>query len=722
MSLALISCNRSKNITETANHPWEAYRGGYENNAYSALEEINTENVEKLDVAWVYRTGDNQTSSSIQCNPLVIDGILYATTASLKVVALDAATGEEIWKYDPASNGKGTKMGIGGTSRGITYWQDEENEEDKRLFYCVMSEIHSIDAKTGKLDPNFGNTGVIDLMDDLDRDFDKETAYIRNTSPGVIYKNLIIMGSKVNESHGSLPGHIRAYDVKSGELKWIFHTIPHPGEFGYDTWPKDYYKTGGGVNAWSGLSLDTERGIVYAPLGSPTHDFYGKDRRGKGLFGNSVLALDALTGEYKWHFQVSHHDLWDYDVPTPPNLITVNHNGEKIDAVAQLTKQGLVFLLDRETGEPLFEVKELPVPQTNMIGESTWPTQPFPVKPPPLVRQSFDESLITDISEESHKNIKEQIKNYSWGSIYTPPSEAGIVQLPGLRGGAEWSGGAFDPETGIIYIGVNDMPSIVQLVEDTPTNEEVNEFSDFSEMGEKIYTNNCAACHGTNRKGNSTFPSLIDVKEKITIQEADILLKNGRGMMPSFQTISESNRRAVLAYLYNLDKKTALEVLPISENQNPKPTDTRQDTVKRYKLKAYKHLRDQDDYPGIKPPWGKLCAVDLNQGEIKWEVPLGEYGELTKKGIPPTGTQLFGGGIVTAGGLIFIGASRDEKFRALDKETGEVLWEFQLPVGGYATPSTYSIDGEQYVVIAAGGGGLQGTKSGDYYFAFKLKE
>ncbi|WP_379765774.1 outer membrane protein assembly factor BamB family protein [Flagellimonas marina] len=719
MSLALISCNRSKNITETANHSWEAYRGGYENNAYSTLKEINTENVEKLDVAWVYRTGDNQTSSSIQCNPLIIDGILYATTATLKVVALNAATGEEVWKYDPASNGKEVKTGIGGTNRGLTYWEDGE---DKRLFYCVMNEIQSIDLKTGKLAPNFGNMGVVDLMDHLDRDIDKETAFIRNTSPGVIYKDVIIMGSSLHESPGSLPGHIRAYDVRNGELKWIFHTIPHPGEFGYDTWPKDYYKIGGGANAWSGFSLDTERGIVYAPLGSPTHDFYGIDRKGKGLFANSLVALDASTGQYKWHFQVSHHDLWDYDIPTPPNLITVNHNGKKIDAVAQLTKQGLVFLLDRETGKPLFEVKELPVPQTNMIGESTWPTQPFPVKPQPFSRQSFDESLITDISEESHEYVKEQIKGYSLGSIYTPPSESGIVQLPGFRGGAEWSGGAYDQETGIMYIGVNDIPNLVQLVEDTPYNEEINEFDDFAAMGQNIYTNNCATCHGTDRKGNSVFPSLTNIKDRITIKKTRDLLKNGRGMMPSFKHISENNRRAVLAYLYGLNNKGVRDLLPISEGKTAKRTSASHDTLRRFKLKAYQQLRDQEGYPGIKPPWGKLCAVDLNSGEIKWEVPLGEYEELTKKGIPPTGTQLFGGGVVTAGGLIFIGASRDEKFRALDKKTGEILWEFQLPVGGYATPSTYSVDGEQYVVIAAGGGGLQGTKSGDYYFAFKLKD
>ncbi len=717
VSLFLFSCNSDKNATVTCDS-WKVYRGDDGSNAYSKLDQINTNNVQTLKVAWTYKTGDSNPGTSIQCNPIIIEGVLYASTAGSKIVALEAATGNKIWEYDPTSSGKEITAGVGGTNRGLTYWEDGS---DKRLFYCVVNEIHAVDATTGKRIAEFGNNGAVDLRDGLDRDINNETAYIRNTSPGVVYKDLLIMGSSLEETHGSLPGHLRAYDVRSGEMKWIFHTIPHPGEFGYDTWPKEYYKTGGGANAWSGLSIDKERGIVYAPLGSPTHDFYGIDRKGKGLFGNSILALDAATGKYKWHFQVSHHDLWDYDIPAPPNIITVNHNGKYIDAVAQLTKQGLIFLLDRETGEPLFEIEERSVPGSVMEGETTWPTQPFPIKPPPLVRQSFNESLITDISPESHDNIMNQIKGYTLGSIYTPPSIGGNIQLPGFRGGAEWSGGAFDPETGIIYIGLNDMPHMVQLMEDIFTYEEISEFDDLALEGKKVFTKNCVVCHGADRKGNITFPSLIHVRDSITLKDANILLKTGRGMMPSFKALPESNRRAVLAYLFELDNEKAKELLPIEEKQSIENTQVL-DTFKRYKLKAYKQLRDQDGYPGIKPPWGILCAVNLNSGEIEWKVPLGEYKDLTKKGIPQTGTQLFGGGIVTAGGLIFIGASRDNMFRAFSKKTGKVLWEFQLPFGGYATPSTYAIDGEQFVVIAAGGGGLQGTASGDYYYAFKLAQ
>ncbi len=620
LTIVLYACHTDNHSTNK-NKSWAVYRGGDGSNAYSELDQINTQNISNLEVAWVYKTGDSNSSSTIQCNPIIIDTVLFATTPALKIVALNAATGTKIWEYDPASATKKIIGGVGGTNRGLTFW---EAGDDKRLFYCVMNEIQAIDAVTGKLIRDFGTKGIVDLRDGLDRVIDKETAFIRNTSPRVIYKNLIIMGSSVNETHGSLPGHIRAYDVRTGDLKWIFHTIPQPGEFGYDTWPEDYYKTGGGANAWSGLSIDQERGIVYAPLGSPTHDFYGHDRKGKGLFANSLLALDAATGTYKWHFQVSHHDLWDYDIPAPPNLVTVTHQGKTIDAVAQLTKQGFIFMFDRETGEPIFDIEERPVPKSKVKGEFTYPTQPFPVKPPPLVRQYFDESLITDISSESHKNITTQIKGYTLGGIYTPPSEAGTIQLPGFRGGAEWSGGAFDPQTGIIYIGVNDMPHMVQLIEDQATNKKISEFGNLQSLGKESYLKNCAACHGTDRKGSVSYPSLVDIKNSIKIKESSNLLKTGRGMMPTFQALPESNRRAILAYLYELDNEKALELLPLVEKQVVNQT-TNHDTTKRYKLKAYKQLRDQDGYPGIKPPWGNLCAVDLNSGEIVWKVPLGAY-------------------------------------------------------------------------------------------------
>ena len=697
-------------------HTWTIYRGDPGSNAYSGLAEINKENAGFLELAWTYSAKDDSVSSSrasIQCNPIIVDDILYGTSATLKVFALDAATGRQIWQYDPADIN--TFQRVTGNNRGLTYW---ERGDDKRLFYAVQHKLVAINANTGKLISGFGEEGMVDLRVGLDREFD-EDAYITNTSPGVIYQDLIIMGSSVHESYGSLPGHIRAYNVLSGEIEWIFHTIPYPGEYGYDTWPEQYYKTGGGANAWGGFSIDVERGVVYTATGSATHDFYGADRLGLGLFSNSVLALEAATGKYKWHFQVSHHDVWDYDLPTAPNLVTINKGGEEIEAVVQLTKQGLVFVLDRETGEPLLEVEERPVPQSEVGGENTWPTQPFPLKPPPLVRQKFDISMVTDISKEATTSVMDQIQGFTLGEIYSPPSLNGTVQLPGFRGGAEWSGGAFDPESGIIYVGVNDIPNLVQLTEHTSQNQKtISEFDQIIDFGESVYQSNCAACHGQDLEGSISYPSLTHLRDSFSLKEVKALLNSGRGMMPSFAQLPESDRGAVLAFLFKLGNEEAMKLISLEKKPmlNPKP----QDLSRKYRLKAYNQLRDNFGYPGIKPPWGSLCAVNLNTGEIVWKVPLGEYQELTKKGIPPTGTQLFGGAIVTAGGLVFIGASRDEKFRALDKETGEVLWEFQLPAGGYATPATYQVNGVQYVVIAAGGGGFQGTKLGDQYLAFTL--
>jgi quinoprotein glucose dehydrogenase len=715
---ALISCSVNIEREEISDpyNSWRFYRGDQGSKAYSSLKQINTGNVHQLVEAWTYTTDDGPVGysrASIQCNPIIVDDILYGTSAALKAFALNAATGERIWQFNP---GEGDSIAhISGNNRGLNYW---EEGEDKRLFYVVQNQLLALDARTGQLITDFGRGGAVDLREGLDREFD-ETSFITNTTPGVVYRDLLIMGSSVLEGYGSMPGHIRAYNVRTGQLAWIFHTIPHPGEFGYETWPKDFYKVGGGANAWGGLSIDTERGILYTATGAATHDFYGGDRVGKGLFANSVLALDAATGNYKWHFQVSHHDVWDYDLPAAPILITLDQNGKKVDAVAQLTKQGFIFVFDRATGEPLFEVKEKSVPQSNVEGETTWPTQPFPVKPPPLVRQHFDSSMVTDISPEATTSVFEQIKGYTLGGIYTPPSLNGTVQLPGFRGGAEWSGGAFDPESGMIYVGANDMPNLVQLIDYQPRNRaKLSEFNSIADYGRAIYQANCASCHGNDKKGSINFPSLLQVKDSLALMEAKSLLETGRGMMPSFRVLPESERRAVLAFLYELETNEALKLMPLDEV--PAKDTGLVDPNRKYRLKAYKQLRDHNDYPGIKPPWGNLVAVDLNTGTISWKIPLGEYQELTKQGIAPTGTQLFGGGIVTAGGVIFIGASRDEKFRAFNKDTGALLWEYQLPAGGYATPSTYAVNGQQFVVIAAGGGGFQGTKLGDKYLAFKL--
>jgi quinoprotein glucose dehydrogenase len=600
-----------------------------------------------------------------------------------------------------------------GVSRGLTWY---EKGDDKRVFVCVRNRIFSLDAKNGRPFEHFGDSGYVDLRKGLRNDSEIDKYSIQNTSPGVIYQDMIIVGSSMGETYTDMPGNIRAYDINTGKLKWIFNTIPRPGEFGYDTWPAENYKLAAGCNAWSGLSIDRKRGMLFAATGAPGFDFHGGNRKGANLFANSVIALDAATGKYKWHFQVSHHDLWDYDLPSPPILVTIKKDGKPVDAVVQLSKQGWILVFDRVSGNPLFPIQERAVEKSRMSDEYSYPTQPFPKKPAPLARHHFDTTLVTDISRESHDYIMKEISNYSYGDIYHPQDTAGIVQVPGFRGGGEWSGGAFDAESNIMYIGANDIPNVVKLVELKPEDEDEIFKLPVLKAGEVVFQKNCSPCHGSDRKGIEPFPPLLNVAQKMKPAEAYQIIEKGRDKMPSFINLSQAQREAVVAFLFNQKNKR------LTRPEKNIEKDNTVSNFRQYKIKGYTQLKDQFGYPGIKPPWGTLNAVDLNTGEYVWKRTLGQYPELISKGIPETGTQLFGGAIVTAGGLIFIAASRDEKFRAIDKRNGKVLWEFQLPAGGYATPATYEVDGRQYIVIAAGGGGLQATKTGDYYFAFTLPD
>ena len=697
-----IGCSDEKGNNFTT---WKIYRGDEGSNAYSKLNQINTGNVAQLKVAWTYRTGDKSDYISLECSPIIINDVLYGVSPRLKTFALNAKTGKEIWSFNPFGNSSVD----GGVSRGLTYWEDKN---EKRIFIFVQNKLIALDATTGKQIMNFGDSGHVDLNKDLRDDGRQRHEDVQNTSPGIIYKDLIISGSAVGERYESSPGHIRAYDVRTGKRKWIFHTVPQPGEPGYETWPKEGNENIGGCNAWSGLSLDPKRGIVFAATGSASNDFHGGERAGKNLFANSVLALDAATGKLKWHYQTLHHDIWDYDLPAPPNLVTINQDGKTIDAVAQITKQGFIFLFDRETGEPIFPIEEKPVPASTVPGEQSWPTQPFPTKPLPLCRQHFDSSVITDVSPAAHDSALREARKYTWGSIYLPPSLQGVIMFPGIRGGAEWSGACVDMETGIMYVGINDIPNIVELEEYKPDIGNDISGMPLNKAGEILYQKNCAVCHGDDRKGNQTFPPLLQLEKRLKYSDVKSLLQKPKGLMPSFYALPDEEKEAIVSYLFNRKDKRRYQAKKQESDSN--------DTLKRYVLKDYIHLKDHEGYPGVKPPWGTLNAVNLNTGELEWKIPLGEYPALAAKGHRNTGTQLFGGGIVTAGGLIFIGASQDEKFRAIDKTTGSTLWEYQLPSGGYATPATYAVDGKQYVVIAAGGGGRQQTKAGDYYIAFAL--
>ncbi|AMV38460.1 pyrroloquinoline quinone-dependent dehydrogenase [Planctomyces sp. SH-PL62] len=587
---------------------------------YSTLDQIDRSNVARLKPAWTYHTGElkDGVGKTIECTPIVIDGVMYVTTAHLKVVALDAATGAERWKFDPLKDHPTSHpLASGGVNRGCAYWSDGKPGGARRILHGTADgRLFSLDAATGELDPSFGDGGVRDLRKELDPKV-ASLAYGPTSAP-VVWKDVVVLGFSCGEGPGiAAPGDVRAFDVRSGAQLWRFRTVPAPGEFGAETWEGESWKDRGGANAWGGLSVDVARGLIFAGLGSAAFDFYGGDRHGDNLFANCTIALDAATGRRAWHFQTLRHDLWDHDLPTYPNLVTVERDGAKVDAVAQVTKTGYVFLFDRETGKPLFDVEDRPVPASEVAGERASATQPVPVKPPPFAVQTLDESNVTDIGEANRAVVLERLRKLKTGVPFLPPSREGTVVIPGYHGGATWSGASFDPATGRLFVNSNNVPNILTMTE----------------------------------------------------SKAEDVLKHGP-----------------------------------------------------YSFTGYHQFLDPEGYPAIKPPWGVLNAIDLNAGDFAWRTPLGEHPELTARGVPRTGTETFGGSIVTAGGLVFIAGTKDERFHAFDKDDGKLLWEHQLPAGGYATPSTYRAGGRQFVVIAAGGAGKLRTRAGDAFVAFSLPE
>lgn len=696
---------------------WPAYAGTKAGNRYSSNDQINLANIAELQIAWTWSSGDKDPNnrSQNQCNPLMIDGVLYGTSPRLKLFALDAATGKEKWIFDPAaldSSAKDDPYAYYKVNRGVMYWQNTDGT-DRRIFYNAGSKTFAVDAQSGKLISEFGKGGHIDLTEHLDREKGTYDPFLVLSTPGVIYKDLMILGSRVTESANAAPGHIRAYDVKTGEFKWIFHTIPYPGEKNYDSWPDSTaYKKLGGANSWAGLSLDEKRGIVYIPTGTVSGDFYGGFRKGSNLYGNSLIALEAATGKYLWHYQVIHHDLWDRDLPANPNLVTITREGKQIDAVAQITKHGYIFIFDRTTGEPVFPIEERKVPHHALPGEEPWPTQPIPVLPEPFARSRFDSSDVSDLDPETYPELITRYKAVRDNQPFTPPSKEGVWIFPGFDGGGEWGGAAVDIESGILYVNSTELPWALHMV-DVPGRSASNASTD---IGQDVYNRSCLACHGVDRQGNGpAFPALKDLKQKYTPEQLGKLILSGRNMMPA-QNLTKAELAAITNFLLE-EKNPTRENLkePVSSPTNGKSI---LDEVP-YTMTGYNRFLDKNGYPGIKPPWGTLNAVDLNSGKLLWKVPLGEYEELTARGIPPTGTETYGGPLVTKGGLVFIAATKDEKIRAFDKSSGQVVWEAKLPAAGFATPATYMANGKQYVVIACGGG-KTGNKSGDYYVAFAL--
>lgn len=647
----------------------------------------------------------------------MVDGVLYATSPGLRVFALRAATGEELWRFDPPGAAE-----AGHVNRGVAYWSaggspnGGASNTERRVFVAVGARLWALDARTGRPVPTFGRGGAVDLAAGLGRDVSGQ--YLVATSPGAVYRDLLVQGTRVGEGDGAAPGHVRAYDVRTGRVRWTFHTIPQPSEAGHETWPAGAWKTAGGANAWAGMTVDTARGLVFVPTGSAAPDFYGGGRRGANLYANTLLALDAATGRRVWHFQTVHHDLWDRDLPAAPNLLTVRHEGRAVDAVAQITKSGFVFLFDRATGAPLFPVEERPVPRSDLPGEAAWPTQPVPLRPAPFARQRLTEADLTDRTPAARAAVLARYRTLRADGLFAPPSRRGSVVFPGFDGGGEWGGAAVDRGSGVLYVNASDVPWIAAMVPTVPD-------SGGARPGAEVYAAACAGCHGADRRGDGNrVPSLVGIAARRSAAEVAAVVARGRGFMPAFAALPVAERAAVVAYVLGRPAPGPGASAPESLHAQERAASTAGAPPARpapapYRLAGYERWKDPDGYPAVKPPWGTLSAIDLNTGAYRWRIPLGETPELTRPGAPPTGTEQYGGPIVTAGGLVFIGATRDERFRAFDARTGALLWQAALPAAGYATPSTYEAGGRQFVVIAAGGGKL-GSKSGDAYVAFAL--
>jgi len=664
---------------------WPVYGGTPENSRYSSLAQINRKNVKQLQVAWAFDTGE---SGGLQTSPIVVGRVLYAYSPSQKVIALDAATGSLLWKFDPGGQ-------EWQPARGLAYWTDGK---EKRILAGVTNLVYALDADTGNPIPSFGENGHIDLRKDLGRD--PETQSIALTTPGVVYKNLLIVGGRDPETLPAPPGDVRAYNVRSGKLAWSFHTIPHPGEFGYDTWPKDAWKYIGSANNWAGMTIDQKRGILYVPTGSAASDFYGGNRLGDDLFADCLIALNAETGERIWHFQGVRHDIWDRDFPSPPTLVTVRRNGKEVDAVAQTTKQGFVYLFDRSNGQSLFPIEYRKYPASNVPGEVAAAEQPLPTKPAPYARQRLTEDMLTNRTPEAHRWAVQQFRKFRSEGQFVPFSVGqDTIVFPGFDGGAEWGGSALDPATGILYVNANELAWTGALAE--------NNGSESSGRG--TYQSQCSACHRDNMAGSPPqFPSLIGIASRMSRQEVIGRITKGQGRMPAFTNLTSDQLSAVVEYMMSGQSKEL-------QSSGATPADI------KYRFTGYNRFVDPEGYPAIAPPWGTLNAINLNTGEYAWKIPLGEYPELAAQGMKDTGSMNYGGPIVTAGGLLFIGASNfDRKFRAFDKSTGELLWETTLPFSGNATPATYEVGGRQYVVIAAGAGKDPRQGSGGIYVAFAL--
>lgn len=660
---------------------WDHYGGSPDSSQYSGLRQIKRANVARLRIAWTFKTGDG---NKYLFNPLIAHGLMYVLARNNSIIALDPATGKEIWAYETGV--RSTLL----TNRGINYWESP-NGSERRLLFSANNCLEAIDARTGKRIAQFGDDGRVDLREGLGRDPNKLTL-VQSTTPGRVFENLLILGSATNEEYGSAPGDVRAYDVRTGKMVWSFHTIPHEGEFGYDTWPQDAWKTVGGANAWSELSVDTKRGIVYIPTASPKYNFYGANRKGANLFGDCLLALDARTGKRIWHFQMVHHDIWDYDNATAPKLLTVQHNGKSLDVVAQVGKEGFVWVFNRETGEPLWPIEERPVPPSHTPGEQAWPTQPVPLKPPPFARQSFTaKDLSPFIAPQEKEQLREEIAHARNDGMFTPPGLENTVEMPGNNGGANFGGAAVDPTNGTLYVVSKDLPAMLKL---ELAAEHVGRISGTPvQQGAVLYAENCKLCHQGDLRGQPpAVPSLQSAASRYKPDQIQAVIRQGRNQMPAFPQLTTEDRVALVAFIFHPEQGAGVSNIVGPSTQKP---------ARPHYKSGFGFMFTSSGLPAIAPPWTSLTAYDLNEGTIKWKIPLGEVPELVAKGFKDTGAHFpKTAPVVTAGGLIFTG-TRDRKVRALDSATGKVLWEATLDAALEGMPAVYEINGREYVIFCA---------------------
>jgi len=654
--------------------------GGPGNARFSPLAQITKDNVTQLEVAWTYESGDHFTASEMQSNPVVVDGVLYVTTPTMQVVAVNAVTGQQLWKHDPSG---GTSARTRFRHRGVAVHAD-------RVLVTYRNFLIALDKATGLPISSFGTAGRVDLREGLGKP--AAGLSVSASTPGVVFEDLLILPSSVPETLPGTPGHIRAFDWKTGQQRWIFHTIPQPGEPGYETWPADAYLLAGGANAWAGVTVDPALGLLFAATGSASFDFYGPTRTGDNLYADTVLALDARTGKHVWHFQGVRHDLWDWDFPAPPTLVTVTRDGKKVEAVAQVTKFGDTFVLDRRTGKSLFPIEDRPVPASTVDGEFASPTQPRPLRPAPFARQGLTEDMLTRRTPEAHAAVLARFKTMKSG-MFAPPSREGTIVFPGFDGGAEWGGVAFDEGSGLLFVNSNEMPWIVKLIPNNDTS---------------LYNSKCATCHREDRTGTPAAPSLVNIGARLSRDEIATIVRQGTGRMPAFPDMGARNIIDVAEFLIT------------GKDKGADPALLKDPARLKYRSDGESIFLDPDGYPAVSPPWGTLNAIDLNTGDMRWRIPLGEVPALAASGLKNTGSDNYGGPVVTASGLLFIGATNfDKKFRAFDTRTGALLWETTLPAAGNATPSIYMVDGKQYVAIACGGG-KNGAPSGSSIVAFAL--